>query len=105
MKNVEVFLSFANLYQCFIQSFSKITRPLTSMLKTSFAIKSSNNPLLSIDVAEINEVGVGNDHNCEEKTVGRSLSKNLNRVTGYLTPDARQIFTQLKQAFTKAPIL
>ena len=46
-----------------------------------------------MDVAEIDEVGVGGDGNCEDETVGRSLSKNLNRAMGYLTPNARQTFT------------
>ena len=58
-----------------------------------------------MDVAEVNKVGVGDGGDCEDETVRRSLSKNLNGATGYLTPDARQAFTQLKQTFTKAPIL
>ena len=57
-------------------------------------------------MAEDFEVGsIGDD--CEDKTVKRSplTSKNLNRPTSYLTPDAKRTFTQLRQAFTKAPIL
>ena len=57
-------------------------------------------------MAENAEVGsIGGD--CENKTVERSplRSKNSNRATGYLTPDAKQAFTQLRQAFTKATIL
>ena len=44
---------------------------------------------------------------CKNETVKKSplISKNLNRATGYLTPGAKQAFTQLRQAFTKAPIL
>ena len=41
---------------------------------------------------------------CEDKTVKRLLSKNLNRATNYLIPNARQTFTQLRQTFTEAPI-
>ena len=37
--------------------------------------------------------------------VGRSLSKDLNGAIDYLTPNARRTFTQLRQAFNKAPIL
>ena len=33
--NIQVFLSFANFYQRFIQGFSRIAAPLTSMLKTT----------------------------------------------------------------------
>ena len=57
-------------------------------------------------MAEDAEVGsIGN--NCEDETVKRSplTSKNPNRATGYLTPVAKQAFTQLRQAFTKASIL
>ena len=43
---------------------------------------------------------------CEDETVKRSplISKNSNGAIGYLTPIAKQIFTQLRQIFTKAPI-
>ena len=58
-----------------------------------------------MDVAEVDEVGVGVGGDCEDETARRSPSKNLNGATGYLTPNARQAFTQLRQAFTKAPIL
>ena len=34
----------------------------------------------------------------------RSLPKNLNRITDYLIPNAKQVFTQLWQAFTKVLI-
>ena len=57
-----------------------------------------------MDVAEVDKIGVsGSDR--KDKTVERSLSKNLNGATGYLTLNARQAFTQLKQVFTKASIL
>ena len=66
------------------------------MLKISSATRSSKNLQLLIDIAEINEVGVGSSGDCEDKTVKRLLSKNSNRVTGYLTPNTRQAFTQLR---------
>ena len=57
-----------------------------------------------VENAEVGSIGGGG--NCENETVERSLliSKNLNRAIGYLTPNAKQAFTQLRQAFTKAPI-
>ena len=58
-----------------------------------------------MDVAEVDEVAVGDSGDCKDKTVGRLLFKNLNGATDYLTPDVRQAFTQLRQVFTKAPIL
>ena len=35
VRDIQVFLSFANFYQWFIQSFNRITASLTSMLKTT----------------------------------------------------------------------
>ena len=58
-----------------------------------------------MDVAKSDEVGIisGGD-NCEDKTVKKSPSKNSNRATVYLTPEARLAFTKLRKAFTKTPI-
>ena len=103
LKNIQVFRSFANFYWRFIQNFSKIAGPLTSMLRAS-PTQSAKNLSLLVDVAKNAEVGVGVS-DCEDKTVGRSPSKNLNGATSYLTPNARQTFTQLRQAFTEASIL
>ena len=44
VRDIQVFLGFANFYWQFIQGFSKIAAPLTLMLKT---IRSSNEPALS----------------------------------------------------------
>ena len=54
--------------------------------------------------AEVDSIS-GVDH--EDETVERSplTSKNLNGAMGFLTPNAKRAFTQLRQAFTKAPIL
>ena len=42
--------------------------------------------------------GSVSDGDCEDETVKRSplTSKNSNRATGYLTPGAKQAFTQLR---------
>ena len=58
-----------------------------------------------MNMADVDEVGVGADGDHEDETVGRLPSKNLIRAMGYLTPNARQPFTQLRQVFIKAPIL
>ena len=91
LRDIQVFLGFANFYQRFIQNFNKIAGPLTSMLRAS-PTRSAKNSSLLVDMAEDTEVGVdGSDY--KDKTVGRSPSKNSNRAIGYLTPDARQAFT------------
>ena len=50
---------------------------------------------------------IGDNSDCKDETVKRSplIFKNLNGATGYLTLDAKQAFTQLRQAFTEVPIL
>ena len=75
------------------------------MLKISSTTRSSKNLLLSIDMTEVDEVGIDSIGSGEDETVRRSPSKNLNGATGYLTPDARWTFTQLRQMFTRALIL
>ncbi len=52
-RDIQVFLGFANFYRQFIQDFSKIAGPLTSMLRTA---NSSENSLTSVDVVEEVEV-------------------------------------------------
>ena len=102
VRDIQVFLGFANFYRRFIQGFSKIAGPLTSMLRTT---QSAEN--LSSLMAEDAEVGGVGGGNCEDKKVKRSslTFKNSNGAIGYLTPNAKQAFTQLRQAFTKALIL
>ena len=97
IRDLQVFLEFANFYQCFIQGFGKIARPLSSMLRI---IWSAKNSLLSI--AKNIEVGSIGGGDCEDEMVKRSLltSKNLNGVMDYLTPKARLAFTQLRKMFT-----
>ena len=103
VKDIQVFLGFANFYRRFIQGFSKIAGPLTSMLRTTRSAE--NSPSSMAEDAEVDSIGGGGDR--EDETVERSplTSKNSNGATGYLTPDAKRAFTQLRQAFTKAPIL
>ena len=105
MRDIQVFLGFDNFYRRFIKRFSKIAGLLTSMLRTSSATKSSKNLILWINVAEVDNVSTGDGGDYEDETFGKLLSKNSNGAPSYLTPDARQAFTQLRQAFTKAPIL
>ena len=54
--------------------------------------------------AEVDNFGDGGDS--EDETVKKLTltSKNLNKTISYLIPDAKQAFTQLRQAFIKAPI-
>ena len=76
IKDIQVFLGFANLYWCFIQEFSKIAIPLTSILKTTTS---------SLAKAKKTPKAPGN--------------------SDFLTSEAKLVFSRLRQAFTKASIL
>ena len=70
------------------------------MLKTT---KSAENLFLSkTEDAKVSSIGVDS----KNVMVKRSplTSKNLNGAIGYLTPNVKQGFTQLRQAFIKASI-
>ena len=59
-----------------------------------------------MDMAESDEVGiVGGGDDCEDKIDKRLSFKNLNKAMGYLSPEARLAFVQLKKTFTKGLIL
>ena len=59
-----------------------------------------------MDVADSDAVNSGGGGDCKDETVEKLLcTKNLNGVISYLTPNARQVLTQLRKTFTKAPIL
>ena len=75
VRDIQVVLGFANFYQCFIQGFSNIVAPLTSMLKTISSPTNVETPL---------------------KATGNPT---------FLTLEAKLAFLQLREAFTKALIL
>ena len=58
-----------------------------------------------MDVVESNQVDIGNSGDYKDDMAKKSLLlKNLNWAIDYLTPNAKQTFTQLKQVFIKALI-
>ena len=93
IRDIQVFIGFANFYRRFIQGFSKIAAPLTSMLKTS------PQPAGALP-------GTGVDNSKVVKSSGRNDGKSAksdftNPVCGaekpsFLTSNARQAFTQLR---------
>ena len=110
--DIQVFIGFANFYWCFIQGFSRIATPLTSMLKTTWSLGSAP--------TEDEVVGDGGGR-ADEMVENLSKSKkpkndksgNSTRIpttgaTGestFLTPDAKKAFNRLRQAFIEAAIL
>ena len=125
VRDIQVFLSFANFYRRFIRNFSRITASLTSMLQKT------NNEALSIQATkeERNEaISAGLGSSSVGDKVGENI-KNLSTIinlvkskltkpkkaglpntkvnskTDFLTPRAKKVFIHLQKAFTKAPIL
>ena len=101
VRDIQVFIGFANFYRRFIQGFSKIAASLISTLKTS---PQSAGALLAtaVDNSEV----VGSSGRNEKKSAKSDFTKPMRRAKepSFLTLDARQAFTQLRQAFTEALI-
>ena len=112
VRDIQVFIGFANLYRCFIQGFSRVAALLTSMLKTTRSSGSAPS------VHETKDEVVGGGISRVDETA-KILSKSKNNkseiptrtnigITGeptFLNPGAKEAFNQLRQAFTEAPIL
>ena len=133
VRDIQVFLGFANFYRQFIQGFSKIAASLTSILKTTGSPDVSRPEIENCD-DEIVRFGVGGGEKLAKKSgklsKGLKLSK-LGNLKGknsakskkpsksgnspnfnakkagpsFLTPDFRAAFNRLRLAFTEAPIL
>ena len=114
IRNIQVFLGFANFYHRFIQGFSKIAAPLTSMLRinpTSTTQKSMN----LVDKFGEGECGENEARRASASIKGPTgadypsfdhVSHTIsNNISNYLTLDAKRAFDQLREAFTEAPIL
>ena len=101
IRDIQVFIGFANFYRRFIQGFSKIAAPLTLMLKTSPKLAGAL-PATAVDDSEVVESSVRN----EGKSAKSDFTKPVYRAEepSFPTRNARRAFTQLRQAFTEAPI-
>ena len=127
VRDIQVFFRFANFYRQFIQGFTRIAAPLTSMLKTSSTksaklrkgvVGVSGDSKTKRDGGKLDGSGTDDvevdDNKVENDEVGKksrnsSKSKNLSKSKktelGFLTSGARRAFTKLRQAFIKALIL
>ena len=110
VRDIQVFIGFANFYRRFIRGISKIAAPLTSMLKTT----GSSDSALSLR-ADDNEIvgggGKAEDQNLSKSKKSKNVKSGVQTHLGtagepiFLTPNAREAFNQLRQAFIEAPIL
>ena len=95
VRDIQVFIGFANFYRRFIRGFSKIAAPLTSMLKTT---GSSDSALRDDD----DEVVEGGDRNLSKSKKSKNAKSGVQTCLGateeptFLTPDAREVFNQLQ---------
>ena len=129
VRDIQVFLGFANFYRRFIQGFSRIAAPLTSMLKTSSTesaepkkgvvgvgggskagrdrsgINGSEIDDVEVDGGEVEVDEVGKKGWKTSKSKNSSKSKKAVGPSDFLTTGAKLAFTELRQAFLKAPIL
>ena len=116
-----MFLGFANFYRRFIQGFSRIAAPLTSILKTAEPRKGGvgvgadsiarcvGNKLdgRRIDDNKVDGDEVDDDVGMTVQILSKSKnsSKSKEVESSFLTSGARKAFTKLRQAFIKALIL
>ena len=102
IRDIQVFIGFANFYRRFIQGFSKIAALLTSMLKTS-AKPAGVLPAIGVDNKKVFGSSGGN----KKKSAKSNFTKPMRGAEelSFLTLDTRRAFTQLRQAFTEAIIL
>ena len=89
VRDIQVFIGFANFYRRFIQDFSKITAPLTSMLKTS-PQPTGALPATTVDNSEV----IRSNGKNEEKSAKSDFTKPVHGAEepSFLTPDARRAF-------------
>ncbi len=125
VRDIQVFLGFANFYRRFIRNFSKIAIPPTSMLwtinnSTRDETQSTQAENQDAPVAACRAVGGGVGGSFENllTTVKSAESKKpkltksqksdlakANSGTDFLTLEAKKGFIHLQKAFTEAPIL
>ena len=106
LQDIQVFIAFPNFYRQFIRSFSRIAVPLISILETTgssdLAQKDNDNEVVG---------GGGNDRNLSKSKKSKNAKSRIQTRIGatgeptFLNTGAKEIFNQLKQAFTKVPIL
>ena len=118
VRDIQVFIDFANFYWRFIQGLSRITAPLTSMLKTTGLSNDLAPKMFKADGDEVVGGGGGKvnetvknlskpkkSENEKSEILMHSLDIRATREPMFLTPKARKAFNHLRQAFIKAPIL
>ena len=113
VRDIQVFIGFANFYRRFIRGFSRIAAPLTSLLKTTGSSEESAPKAFRADDDEVVGGGGGRANGTVVNLFKNEKSRKSMRVPNieatrepnFLTPDAKKAFNHLRLAFIKAPIL
>ena len=111
VRDIQVFIGFANFYWRFIQGFSRIATSLTSLLKTTGSSESAPK-VFRADDDEVVGGGGGRANGTVVNLFKNEKSRKSMRVPNieatrepnFLTPDAKKAFNHLQLAFIKAPI-
>ncbi len=94
VRDIQVFVGFANFYRRFIRGFSKIAAPLTELTKVNVQERSSSDRVVS------------NAQQDARVAFERTKPNGKNSQSSFvLTPEAKKAFEELKMAFTTAPVL
>ncbi len=112
VRNIQVFLGFANFYRRFIQGFSRLAASLTSMLKTTSVVGLAENSEQGGQGIQVEDRGEKEPAQTSRKgQKGQKTAKskkwiwaekakafrakNLDQSGSFLTADARRAFTEL----------
>ena len=75
-------------------------------------VRIGNNSRTKRDDSKLDEIKIGNNKvddktgkKSQNPTKSKNLSKSKKTESGFLTSEAKRVFTKLRQAFIKAPIL
>ena len=108
VREVQVFIGFANFYRLFIRGFSKIAAPLTTLTKSTVArgnrVAYNSEGSISLVMSDTsvpkssNILGFGNSY-------VRVAETRASRQPFVMTEEALAAFTELKEAFCSAPVL
>ncbi len=118
VRDIQVFLDFANFYRRFIKNFSRIAAALTSRLQTTgnddlsaqaSGHEEDQDAIAGAASAGGGASGGGNIKNLSTAAKSAKSKKpyfaKANFGTDFFTPGAKKAFIQLQKAFIKAPIL
>ena len=112
IRDIQIFIDFANFYQRFISDFSRIAILLTFFLKTtrllrlaSKAFRADNDKIVDSGDNRTNTTVMNLSKNKKSKKLMRKPNIRATKEPNFLPPNTKKTFNFLGLAFIKAPIL